>query len=100
MPALAATSRHFRMSMRGLAFHTLCDERFLADALANTGLLLRHRGIPPRLLLRQGCARACEPACECRLVSAATSLATRCLRCAGAPRRPTSGSGLSLLIPS
>ena len=25
---------------------------------------------------------------------------TRCLRCAGAPRRPTSGSGLSLLIPS
>jgi hypothetical protein len=24
----------------------------------------------------------------------------RCLRCAGAPRRPTSGSGLSLLIPS
>src|ERR1700746_2969290 len=25
---------------------------------------------------------------------------TRCLRCAGAPRRPASGSGLSLLIPS
>ena len=25
---------------------------------------------------------------------------TRCLRCAGAPRRPTSGSGLSLFIPS
>src|SRR6516225_6695791 len=25
---------------------------------------------------------------------------TGCLRCAGAPRRPTSGSGLSLLIPS
>jgi hypothetical protein len=25
---------------------------------------------------------------------------TRCLRCAGAPRRPTSGSGLSLHIPS
>ena len=24
----------------------------------------------------------------------------RCLRCAGAPRRPTSGSGLSLSIPS
>src|SRR5271170_7789743 len=24
----------------------------------------------------------------------------RCLRCAGAPRRPASGSGLSLLIPS
>ena len=25
---------------------------------------------------------------------------TRCLRCAGAPKRPASGSGLSLLIPS
>src|ERR1035437_8733241 len=25
---------------------------------------------------------------------------TRCLRCAGAPRRPASGSGLLLLIPS
>src|SRR5436309_15851761 len=25
---------------------------------------------------------------------------TRCLRCAGAPRRPASGSGISLLIPS
>src|SRR5260370_27598055 len=28
-----------------------------------------------------------------------TAAYTRCLRCAGAPRRPTSGSGLSLLIP-
>jgi hypothetical protein len=25
---------------------------------------------------------------------------TRCLRCAGAPRRPAGGSGLSLRIPS
>ena len=29
-----------------------------------------------------------------------TAAYTRCLRCAGAPRRPTSGSGLSLTIPS
>ena len=29
-----------------------------------------------------------------------TAVYTRCLRCAGAPRRPTSGSELSLLIPS
>jgi putative tryptophan/tyrosine transport system substrate-binding protein len=29
-----------------------------------------------------------------------TAAYTRCLRCAGAPRRPASGSGLSLLIPS
>src|SRR5262249_26914774 len=29
-----------------------------------------------------------------------TAAYTRCLRCAGAPRRPTSGSGLSLSIPS
>ena len=29
-----------------------------------------------------------------------TAAYTRCLRCAGAPRRPASGSGLSLTIPS
>ena len=29
-----------------------------------------------------------------------TAAYTRCLRCAGAPRRPAGGSGLSLLIPS
>ena len=35
-----------------------------------------------------------------RIAISSHSAYTRCLRCAGAPRRPASGSGLSLFIPS
>src|SRR5262249_45431509 len=57
----------------------------------------------PRLI-QESCARVSRPTHAVPLAGTSrfhrTAAYTRCLRCAGAPGRPASGSGLSLLIRS